>query len=173
VKGHAGFRLNALVSLLANASWGKLAAEFISAKEDAAELQTFVNTILAQGWREAGAELDDANLHARAEPFGLGAIPSEVRIVTAGVDVQDDRLEVTIAGWSKSGDCYVLGHVIIWGAVTDDGTWAELDELLRTRWRHPLGGMIGIDATGVDSGDSTDHVYSFCFPRLRADPRTC
>ena len=50
-----GFRLNALVSLLANASWGKLAAEFLAAKEDPAELQTFVNCILAQGWREAGA----------------------------------------------------------------------------------------------------------------------
>ena len=32
VKGHAGFRLNALVSLLANASWAKLAAEFLAAK---------------------------------------------------------------------------------------------------------------------------------------------
>ncbi len=29
VKGHAGFRLNALVSTLANASWGKLAQEFV------------------------------------------------------------------------------------------------------------------------------------------------
>ena len=36
--GHAGFRLNALVSLLANASWAKLAAEFIAAKEDPAAL---------------------------------------------------------------------------------------------------------------------------------------
>ena len=29
VVGHAGFRLNALVSLLANAGWAKLAAEFL------------------------------------------------------------------------------------------------------------------------------------------------
>jgi phage terminase large subunit GpA-like protein len=34
VVGHAGFRLNALVSLLANATWGKLAAEFLRAKDD-------------------------------------------------------------------------------------------------------------------------------------------
>jgi hypothetical protein len=45
VRGHAGFRINALVSLLANASWAKLAAEFLA------------NTVLAEGWREAGAEL--------------------------------------------------------------------------------------------------------------------
>jgi hypothetical protein len=82
VTGHAGFRLNALVSLLANASWAKLAAEFIAAKDDPAELQTFVNTILAQGWREAGEEVDDATLMMRAEPFGLNHIPSEVLLIT-------------------------------------------------------------------------------------------
>lgn len=46
VQGHAGFRMNALVSLHANASWAKLAAEFIGAKDDPTTLQTFVNTIL-------------------------------------------------------------------------------------------------------------------------------
>jgi hypothetical protein len=46
-QGHAGFRLNALVSLSTNASWAKLAAESIEAKVDPAELHTFINTILA------------------------------------------------------------------------------------------------------------------------------
>ena len=58
VKGHAGFRLNALVSTLANASWGKLAAEFLQARGSSDTLQVFVNTILAQGWREAADEAD-------------------------------------------------------------------------------------------------------------------
>ena len=34
VKGHAGFRLNSLVSLLENASWGKLAADYLLKKDD-------------------------------------------------------------------------------------------------------------------------------------------
>jgi hypothetical protein len=33
VRGHAGFRINALVSLLPNASWAKLASEFLGAKD--------------------------------------------------------------------------------------------------------------------------------------------
>lgn len=168
VIGHAGFRLNALISLLANASWAKLAAEFLAAKDDPAELQTFVNTILGQGWREAASQVDEAVLAARAEPFGLDAIPAEVLIVTAGVDVQDDRAEVTIAGWSRGGECFVLGHVVIWGNVTDDETvWLELDELLRTKWTHPHGGKIGIDAGVIDAGDG-DHferVLAFCHGR--------
>ena len=165
VQGHAGFRLNALISLLANAAWGKLAAEFVAARDDPAELQTFVNTILAQGWREAGAEIDESALSARGEPFGLDSIPPEVLVLTAGIDVQDDRLEITITGWTRDGTALVLAHVVLWCSPDDDTTWLELDELLKTRWPHPLGGKLRIDATAIDSGYATDRVYSFAFPR--------
>ncbi len=164
--GHAGFRLNALVSLLANASWAKLAAEFLRAKEDSDELQTFVNTILAQGWRAETSDLDEERLAARVEPFGLDALPAEVLLMTVGVDVQGDRLEVTIVGWSRT-EAYILAHIVIWGPPDDDTTWMELDELLRTTWTHPRGGPLRVDACIVDSGDATDTVYAFCFPRLR------
>jgi phage terminase large subunit GpA-like protein len=168
IKGHAGFRLNALVSLLANASWGKLAAEFLKAKEDSDDLQVFTNTILAQGWREAAEEVDDAALQSRAEDFSLNYIPEEVLCITCGVDVQDDRLECTIAGWTRANDCLVLAHEVIWGSPSDETTWREMDELLRTRWKHPLGGQIRIEATAIDSGDGdhVDFVYGYCFPRL-------
>ena len=168
VIGHAGFKINSLVSLLANASWAKLAAEFIRAKDDPAELQVFTNTVLAEGWTEALEIIDEAALAKRAEPFGLDAIPEVVLMITCGVDVQDDRLECTICGWSRSSECFVLAHVVIWGSVTDDDTvWLELDELLRTKWTHPLGGKIAIDACVIDAGDG-DHferVLAFCAPR--------
>jgi hypothetical protein len=32
-------------------------------------MRVFVNTILAQGWREAAIEVDEHDLAARAEPF--------------------------------------------------------------------------------------------------------
>jgi len=166
VKGHAGFRLNALVSTLANASWGKLAKEFTAVKDHPDQLQTFVNTILAEGWREAAEELDEQSLQARAEPWDLTDIPAEVLIVTAGVDVQDDRLETTIVGWSRS-DALILGHSVVWGSPHEDSTWHELDDLLRTQWPHPNGGRLKIDAAVIDSGDggTTDVVYAFARPR--------
>jgi phage terminase large subunit GpA-like protein len=168
VRGHAGFRLNALVSLLANATWGKLAVEFLRARNDSDELQTFVNTILAQGWREEGDEVDDQALAARAEPFSLDAVPEDVLLLTAGVDVQGDRLEVTICGWSRT-DCWVLGHEVLWGPPADraGAVWHDLDELLGLTWPHPHGGRLRLEAVVVDSGDSTDEVYAFCTPRFR------
>lgn len=168
VVGHAGFRLNALVSLLANASWSKLAAEFIAGKDDPAEMQTFVNTVLGEGWTAAGSEIDETGLAGRVEPFSANAIPPEVLAITVGADVQDDRIEATICGWTRDGVALVLGHTVIWGAFTDDTTWLELDELLKTRWKHPHGGWLKVDAAVIDAGDGdhADLVLNFCGPRL-------
>lgn len=167
VIGHAGFRLNALVSTLPNASWGRLAAEFIAAKPHPDQLQVFVNTILAEGWREAADEADPHELASRAEPFSLSGIPAEVLSITAGVDVQrNDRLEVSLIGHTRDS-ALVLHHAVIWGNPGDDVTWHELDELLKTTWHHPNGGTLRVDAAAVDSSDGTwtQRIYDFCRPR--------
>lgn len=167
VEGHAGFRLNALVSLHVNASWARLAKEFAYAKDDPSTLQTFINTILGQGWRGDGEELDDEGLAERGEAFGLELVPAEVLALTVGCDVQHDRLELTYVGWDESGGAYVLGHRVIWGQWDEEGTWADLDAALRERFPHALGGRIGTDAAAVDAGDGTTmhRVTGFCQPR--------
>jgi phage terminase large subunit GpA-like protein len=168
VKGHAGFQLSALVSSLPNAAWSKLAAEFLAVKDHPDQLQTFVNTILGQGWRESADALDEAALAAKAEPFGLDAIPAGLLFVTVGVDVQDDRLELVFVGHDKEGRAYIMCQSVIWGAPQDDTTWRELDEALKTTWPHPNGGTLRVDAAIVDSGDGgvAQLVYDFCRPRL-------
>lgn len=87
--------------------------------------------------------------------------------VTAGVDVQDDRLEVTFVGWARDGTAYMLGHHAIWGFATDDATWCEMDEVLKWSFPHPYGGRLRIEATAIDSsdGDTMEIVYAFAFPR--------
>lgn len=169
VKGHAGFRLNALVSLHANAAWGKLAVEFLAAKDDPATLQTFVNTILGEGWRSEGEELIEADLIARAEPWGLHLVPEEALVLTAGCDVQHDRLEVTFTGWCEDGAALILGHRVIWGPWDSGETWATLDAMLRESFPHALGGRIALDAVAIDAGDGTTMkaVLGFCRGRAR------
>ena len=166
VKGHAGFRLNALVALLANAAWGKLAADFLAKKDDSERLKTFVNRFLGQGWRNTVDDLDDAELAARAEPFGLDAIPAEVLILTAGVDVQRDRLEIVILGHGKS-EVFVLANRVVWGTPGDDVTWRDLDQLLKGSWRHPSGGTLRIDAAALDAGDGETMDAVLDFARAR------
>ena len=168
VQGHAGFRLNSLVSLLANASWAKLAAEFLSAKDDPSQLQVFSNTVLAEGW-SVPSMVSMGALQARAEPFDLNAIPVEVLIITAGCDVQDDRVEITIAGWTKESECLILGHIVVWGSFQDQSTWGGRS----TSFSAPVGvirsgGWIKVDAACIDAsdGDHWDTVLNFCIPKM-------
>ena len=167
IKGHAGFRLNALVSSLGNASWGKLASEFLAAKDDPSTLKVFVNTVLGEAWRQQGDEIDENALASRVEDFSLNKIPSEVLCLTVGADVQGQSIELSFVGWAKDGTAYILGHQVAWGPITGDGVWQDLDDLFRQRFSHPLGGVLGVDAAIVDAGDGGvyDTVMRFCEAR--------
>ena len=169
-KRHVGFKINSLSSMLPNAAWGKLAGEYLLAKDDPALHRVFVNTVLGLPWQEAGDEVDEEALRNRAEAFSLDQIPEEVLALTAGIDAADDRLEVIIVGWSKD-QCFVLAHEVVWGAIDDEHTWRELDELLRRRYRHPFGGELKLDAVCIDGGDG-GHLDLVCaFTRKRAARR--
>lgn len=166
VKGHAGFKVNALISPHFNARWGKLAAEFREAKKTPETLQTFTNLVLGEPWKTEGDNLDEHELFGRREGFTLDTVPPDVLFLTVGVDCQDDRLEVIVAGHGKS-DLFILDHRVHWGPIDGEGVWLELDDLLHERWQHPNGGTIGIDAACIDSGDGghSEIVTGFTRPR--------
>lgn len=165
VEGHRGYKLTSLTSTLPNAAWHKLAAEFIQAKRSPATLKPFVNTVLGEPWRGEGDDLDAADLNALRRPFSLASVPPDVLVLTAGADIQQDRIEITFTGWTKDDDMRVLSHDVIWGSPTENETWAEVDDLLKRQFRHPLGGVLNVDAAVIDSGNWADQVYAFCRPR--------
>jgi phage terminase large subunit GpA-like protein len=103
---------------------------------------------VACGWRR-----HDLALASRVEDFSLDKIPEAVLVITAGCDVQDDRIEISFTGFARDGTCYVLAHTVLYGPTVDDRIWIDLDDTLKSRWLHPLGGAIGVDAAAVDAGD--------------------
>ncbi len=167
IVGHHGYKLNALISLMPNASWSNLAREFLQAKDDPDQLKVFVNTLLAEPWKESADDLDESELASRVEPFSLDDLPPETLFITAGTDLQDDRTETVILGHSRDAT-FVLAYETIWGRPDSNDTWAELDDLLRRNFRHPHGGLIGIDAAAIDAGDGEwmDAVMKFTRPRF-------
>jgi len=166
--GIAGFHLSELYS-----PWRKLgetAQDFVDAKAFPERLQTWVNTALGETWEDRAGGIDDGTLMARREDWGLEAVPEDVLIVTAGVDVQHDRFEVTFLGWSDAGAIYALGHEVLYGdVVAGDDTWGDLDKLLGRTFPHALGGRVKIDAVAVDAGDgaTAKAVLDFCRARTR------
>ena len=89
-----GFRVSQLIS--PKRSWGSIAVEFLAAKKSPETLKAFVNTVLAELWEEKHeTPMDERALWNRCEPFESEA-PDGAALITAGVDVQADRLEVEI-----------------------------------------------------------------------------
>lgn len=171
-KGHAGFRLNALISQFANASWPKLVEEYeLAEKNGPTDMQVFHNTVLGKVWSSSIDHVTENQLLARREEFGIAwdmvrgrwreDVPEDVAYITAGVDVQGDRFEVVFVGWSRVHR-WVLGHHVVRGSVLLQSTWDELDATLGTVWEHPLGGQIGVAAACIDSGNFTQRVYDYC-----------
>lgn len=167
VKGHAGFKTSALISTLANAAWPEIVREFLEAKKDPDLLRVWTNTLMGEPFHDrSGDGFDEHELAQRAESFGLSDIPADVRVLTAGVDVQGYGLEVVTLGHSAT-QMFVLAYETIHGDPAGEEIWRELDDLLKRRFAHPLGGKLGYDAAAVDSGDGnvTDTVYRFTKPR--------
>ncbi|AXT27149.1 hypothetical protein D1823_11510 [Ruegeria sp. AD91A] len=60
----------------------------------------------------------------------------------------------------------VLAHEMIWGSLTENETWAELEGALKPQFRDTHGGVLNVDTAVIDPGNWADQVYAFCRPRM-------
>ena len=147
----ASFRIGGLASPWTNVR--ELAIEHGQAHRDPARLKTFYNIRLGVPWTEEAAPVPLAETFLdRLEDWG-DRLPAGVATITAGVDVQDDRLELEVVGWGRDEECWSLDYQVLWGDPSTRDLWATLDfELARTfahsRSMHPL----PISAACVDVG---------------------
>ena len=159
------FQLNELYSPWR--TWGDMVRDFLNAQSAPELLQVFINTSLGQSWdQEYGHELAWDQFLERREPFNLLSVPDQALVVTAGVDVQRDRIEVSLIAWGDGHEAWVLEHKVIWGEAAQGKVWSELDELLLEPIRTVDGRELKIQCACIDSGGHwTDNVYAFTRPR--------
>jgi phage terminase large subunit GpA-like protein len=164
-KGTAGFHLNELYS-----TWvriGEIAANFVEAKKSPETLKAWVNTSLGETWEIEGERIDETGLMERREDWGAD-LPAGVMLLTAGVDAQDDRLEVEVVGWGRDEESWSLEHIRIFGDPSAPALWSDLDRKLTQTFTRVDGVSLPISAVCVDSGGHHTHaVYRYCKERFR------
>jgi phage terminase large subunit GpA-like protein len=161
--GIAGFHLNELYSPWV--SFAEMAREFLRAKLLPETLKTWVNTSLGEPWEEDGETVEADVLFQRREDWGQAA-PKEVVLVTAGIDVQGDRLEVELKGWGRQEECWSLDYRILYGNPAESHVWDVLDTYLLRPIRSATGILLDIKSACIDSGGHhTQAVYEFCKSR--------
>ncbi len=149
-----GYHLSGLYSPIGlGLTWAEIFNEWTSSRTDTGRLRRFMNTALGEVFEEAGESIDAGGLLSRLE-FYPDQLPPTVR--TAGIDVQKDRVELTIIDWAAGEEAWVNDHIIIAGDTATGEVWQELGELLEA---------VNPAAVGLDTGFNTSQAFTFCAER--------
>ncbi|MBP2015715.1 phage terminase large subunit family protein [Anaerococcus degeneri] len=164
-----GFHLNALASLFV--SWAEIVEKFLVANEEKKKgnielLKAWTNTEMGQTWEEEGEEIEMDELFNRLEEYGC-EVPEDVIVLTAGVDVQDDRFEVEVVGWGEEKESWGIYYKKIYGDLKTETVWQDLDNFLGRTFETKDGRKLKILSTCIDSGGHfTQEVYKFAKKRI-------
>lgn len=169
-----GYHLSALYAPLGWMSWGDIAQQFTESEKDPDKYRVFVNTVLGETWAQRGDAPEWEHLYRRREHYATGTVPMGALFLTAGVDVQKDRVVVEIVGWGRGRRSWSVDYFEVPGdtADLDDGPWSQLDELLARQLPHESGCPMPIRMLAIDSGYNTQTVYAWArrYPMTRVIP---
>lgn len=163
-----GYHISALYSPLGWKSWAAIARDFLGAKaagwKDNGQVVT--NTLFGEAWEEQGDSIQHEGLFARREQY-QAAVPLGVLVLTAGVDVQDDRLELEIVGWGIGEESWGIDYLVLSGAPEQEGVWQQLDAALAERYEREDGAILQVACAGLDTAYATQEAYEYA--RRRED----
>jgi len=162
---HAGFHIWAAYSYSPNATWQNLMEEYLACKNDQEQLKTFINVTLGEVYEDeyhTKASADGLSKRAAEEKYKEGVPPKEVLILTLGVDVQDDRLSMSVIGFGRNEEMYLIDRKVIYGSPARADLWKQLDEVLQGKYTNEEGQQLKIDTAAIDTGGHyTQETYQY------------
>jgi phage terminase large subunit GpA-like protein len=157
----AGFHISSLYSPVGWFSWGDAAKQFEQAQKNPALLQVFVNTVLGETWTLLGEAPEWQKLYDRREDYKVGLVPRGGLFLTAGADVQKDRIEVEITAWGRGKESWSVDYRVFEGDTSRAAVWEKLTGLLNESFTTESGLELPIMQLAVDSGFATIEVYQW------------
>lgn len=172
------FQISSYYSPVGHFSWRDAVREWLEyvGTNDVEKLKVIVNQTQGQTFSYDGREVSSNYLVQRREVYEY-PVPNDVLVLTAGVDIQDDRIEVEVIGWCMYEENYSIDYAIIHGDTSQIGdregnlpdgqptVWKLLDDFLLKKYTHASGFELPIEQTMVNSGYKTEEVNLFCRAR--------
>ena len=155
-----GFHLSALYSPIGWKSWEQIARDWLAAQGSDEMLRAARNTLLGETWVESGDAPDWQRLADRREVFAA-QIPAGGLFLTAGADVQKDRIEVDVWAWGRGLQSWLVDHVVIAGGPDDPQCWEALTGLLSRTWAHEHGALMTLAKLAIDTGYESAAVHGW------------
>lgn len=150
-----GFHLNEMASPWKR--WKDIKQAYLEAVKDKKEtgsdykLRTWVNTSLGEPYEVMGAKADLKDLINRREKY-TAELPKGVLLLTAAVDVQDDRLELEVCGWGAGYESWGITYEKLYGNLEKNFIWEELEAFLSKPFMFEDGQALNIACTFIDTG---------------------
>lgn len=159
------FHLNELASPWTH--WDSIIREWKEAQKeykengDVNKLKTFINTVLGETWEPRGKGADDDSLLSRRERYEA-ELPEGILLLTASVDVQDDRFEIEVVGWGRGFESWGVKYEKLPGDLNKEETWDRLEARLDREFYFASGSSLLIALTCIDTGGhKTTECYKF------------
>jgi len=156
-----GFHLSSLYSPVGWMSWETCYRNYLAAEKDEQLLKAWTNTTLGLPWEEKGEVPDWGVLFDRREHYKIGTVPAGGYVLTAGVDVQKDRIELEIVAWGKNHENWSVDYRVIYGSPTTKEPWEKLSAILHEEFESEDGVYRKINMLAIDSGFATQEVYAW------------
>lgn len=168
-KGHASAHISELYSTFR--TWQQIIESYLEKKAQG-DLQTFYNVSLAETYEEVGEQASYEALIERKELYGnldtgrVWDVPMGGVVLTMGVDVQADRLELEVVAWGDGYESWSVRYIVINGdpdleESDENSPWRVLNEVREREYRHESGAFIKVSSTCIDSSDKPDRVYTY------------
>ena len=149
-----GYHISALYAPIGlGPSWADLVRGWLGAQNNTATLRAWINTNLGEPWEERGEEVDPLSLMTRLERYAE-PVPGLVR--TIGIDVQKDRIELSVFDVGSGEEMWAVDHIIVAGDTAGAEPWHELAQEIDA---------LSPDCGGIDSGYNTDQAVAFAARR--------
>lgn len=169
-RGIASFHISELYSPFPGSKLARLVERYLEAQTkldqgDDTDMIVFINSCLGISYEYQSDTPDLDALESRAEDYPEHTIPYGGLILTAGVDVQHNRLAIIIRAWGRDEESWLVYFGEIFGNPIDknDAIWSDLDTVLFAPRLHARGMALYLSTISIDSSDGTtsDAVYHY------------
>jgi phage terminase large subunit GpA-like protein len=155
-----GYHISGLYSPAGWLGWADIVREWEAAAGDADARKTFVNTVLGEEWEEEADSVPDwERLYERREDWPYATVPERGLFLSAGADVQQDRIEIDIWAWGRGLESWLVEHIVLVGDPGQAEIWGGVTELLGHTWEHATGARMALQRLAIDTGFATQAVY--------------
>lgn len=172
-----GFYCNELQSCFEGSYVPELAKKYLVAlhefdRGEPEKMVAFWNSTRGLPWEYKGELPEEDELRERAEDYAEWSVPVGGLEAYCTVDVQHDRLAVTVWAVGRGEEMWLAYWGELYGStiVPHQGAWIELEQLMERTVTHASGASLPILCVGIDCSDGQTSEASYGFVRKHNRP---